>query len=309
MPALKRLTSEERKRIIKRVLEDGISVTEACKEFGISRFTFYKWLNRYKSSDKELSEVLKDRNPRGRNHWRSPSANRIKEILKRVRENPEYSSRRIQRELSQDGRSIEISPHGVQSVLDRLGLSRYEDRLEYVGRLNLRDLGKITQLRPQERLSAIKKVLLEGWSVSEVCRIYGISRHTFYKWLRRYEEVGPEEEISALSDKRPSGEQHWKSIDDLTSQRILETVLAEPQLSARQIAKKIGFVSQHGVHNVLLRHSLNTFEKRVAYAQEQAAVTPAVRPEVSWLDRLKLAVQEFLPSRAPAPHPSRITSR
>jgi transposase-like protein len=28
--------------------------------------------------------------------------------------------------------------------------------------------------------------------VAMTCRYFGISRHTYYRWLRRYEELGPE---------------------------------------------------------------------------------------------------------------------
>ena len=30
----------------------------------------------------------------------------------------------------------------------------------------------------------------DEWSMAEICRQYGISRKTGYKWLRRYEEEG-----------------------------------------------------------------------------------------------------------------------
>jgi len=41
-----------------------------------------------------------------------------------------------------------------------------------------------------ERMRFIGDYLREEWSLSELCRMYGISRPTGYKWIRRYEEEG-----------------------------------------------------------------------------------------------------------------------
>ena len=44
------MTAQQRLELIKEVIEKNRSVYEVSKEAGISRKTFYKWLNRYKSS-------------------------------------------------------------------------------------------------------------------------------------------------------------------------------------------------------------------------------------------------------------------
>ena len=41
------------------------------------------------------------------------------------------------------------------------------------------------------RLRFVQDVHRPGWSVAEVCRRYEVSRKTGYKWLERYEQVGP----------------------------------------------------------------------------------------------------------------------
>src|SRR5260370_37911831 len=41
------------------------------------------------------------------------------------------------------------------------------------------------------RLRFVQDVHRPGWSVAEVCRRYQVSRKTGYKWLERYEQVGP----------------------------------------------------------------------------------------------------------------------
>jgi putative transposase len=49
----------------------------------------------------------------------------------------------------------------------------------------------------EERKDFVRAVLRQEASVSELCRAWGISRKTGYKWLERYEEVGR----SGLSDR------------------------------------------------------------------------------------------------------------
>lgn len=43
----------------------------------------------------------------------------------------------------------------------------------------------------QERLRFVQDVHRPGWSVAELCRRYGVSRKTGYKWLGAYEATGP----------------------------------------------------------------------------------------------------------------------
>src|SRR3989344_6678715 len=308
----RKLAPEERIQLIKRVLEDHVSVAQACREFGISRFTFYKWLHRYQKGPKRALADQSDRRPRGRYHWRHPSFRLILHIIKIVREHPEYSSRRIARVIEEINSSRIISQHGVHTTLERLGLTRFEDRIAYTGRLAKRDRGEITQLAPQDRFSAIRKNLDEGWNVSDVCRAYGLSRHTFYKWLQRFKQDGFGESLSALIDRRPSGNKHWKSIDTITAQRIIAGALSQPTLSARQIARKLGNISQHGVHNILYRNGLHTFERRAAQAQARRGyLEPKTEegPVTGWSQRPKQVFKEYIPGLLPAPPPKAFAFR
>jgi len=50
---------------------------------------------------------------------------------------------------------------------------------------------------PPRRLAIIRHAEEVSGSVARTCRYYGISRPTFYKWLRRYEELG----IEGLRDR------------------------------------------------------------------------------------------------------------
>ncbi len=40
------------------------------------------------------------------------------------------------------------------------------------------------------RLAVLEHAVEVTGTVAQTCRYFGISRQTFYKWLRRYEELG-----------------------------------------------------------------------------------------------------------------------
>lgn len=43
-----------------------------------------------------------------------------------------------------------------------------------------------------QRLQFLSSYQKEEMSVTDLCHEYGISRPTAYKWIKRYDEVGPE---------------------------------------------------------------------------------------------------------------------
>ena len=49
-----------------------------------------------------------------------------------------------------------------------------------------------------QRLQFLSSYQKEEMSVTDLCHEYGVSRPTGYKWIKRYEEVGPE----GLLDRR-----------------------------------------------------------------------------------------------------------
>ena len=49
---------------------------------------------------------------------------------------------------------------------------------------------KNAKLTPAGREDLVQRVLFEKQSVQEVSRAMGVSRHTVYKWVKRYESAG-----------------------------------------------------------------------------------------------------------------------
>jgi transposase len=58
MPWIEETKVEQRLKFVTRVRQENISIAKACREFGISRPTGYKWLKRY---DAEGLDGLEDR--------------------------------------------------------------------------------------------------------------------------------------------------------------------------------------------------------------------------------------------------------
>ncbi|MGE0007247.1 MAG: helix-turn-helix domain-containing protein [Parvibaculaceae bacterium] len=122
MPWKESSVMDERVRFVARLLE-GEEMTAMCREFGISRKTGYKILNRYKQ---EGAEALCDRSRRPVRY-----ANQLADQLERLivdlkREKPHWGARKIRellvRRLAGDVRVPARST--VHAVLDRHGLVR-----------------------------------------------------------------------------------------------------------------------------------------------------------------------------------------
>ncbi len=114
-----------------RQFEKGEKISHICKDYGVSRTAFYKWLKIYKDSTPENKEVfLNSKRRHGENHWRFiKNANEF--VLQIVFEHPEYNFRKIANMLTEKNGGKFMSASGIYSVLKRLDLTTYEKRLAY----------------------------------------------------------------------------------------------------------------------------------------------------------------------------------
>lgn len=87
-----------------------------------------------------------------------------------------------------------------------------------------------------ERLRFISLVENSNDSFSEVCREFGISRKTGYKWLRRYDEEGP----AALEDRPPIAQRIRHKIPKDLVAKILDIRKEHPTWGPRKIRATIG---------------------------------------------------------------------
>ncbi|WP_439101708.1 IS481 family transposase, partial [Congregibacter sp.] len=119
---------EERLRFVARCL-DGENMSALCREFGISRPTGYKILNRYKQSG---LEGLEDRSRRPYRHGNQLPFQVERTILQIKREYPTWGAPKIREKLI---RQYPIIPPPAKStihaVLDRNGLVKRRKRRRY----------------------------------------------------------------------------------------------------------------------------------------------------------------------------------
>ncbi len=105
----------------------------------------------------------------------------------------------------------------------------------------------------RQRLAWIK-MHERGSPVSEVSRYYGISRKTFYKWYRRYQDAG--RDFHALKDRSRRPHSHPRAIRKPVVERIVamrRKTNYGPRRLAYYLAQEGIHISVYGVYRVLQR--------------------------------------------------------
>src|SRR3972149_9982737 len=149
-------------------------------------------------------------------------------------------------------------------------------------------------LNQADKLLLINKVLAGHAPVSALCREFRLSRKTFYKWLRRYQELGE----NGLSEARPVGDAHHRAIPQENRQQVLDFVVKNPHYSVHRLAQELNFIGHHGIQNLLAREDLNTLAKRQLFAQGYIAepkvkVAPLYTPQMP-MYRLRQLIAPFV---------------
>lgn len=118
-------------------MAESKGVTLACRCFGISRKTYYKWWNRYKASGFD-PKALQDRSRRPKTSPKTPPEKVVKTVI-RFRRHTGYGPRRAQFFLARDF-GIRLSVCGVYKIMNRAGLikryarkkKRYQSYAPYI---------------------------------------------------------------------------------------------------------------------------------------------------------------------------------
>jgi len=120
-----KLSAQDRLKAIKQVRQEGKPVAQVCRDFSISRKTFYKWLNRYQQSDLDNKiKSLEDKEWKILNHPKRASLETENKIISLISSHPELSSHKIANFLG-------LGNHLVQNVLKRNNLNLIEQRLAF----------------------------------------------------------------------------------------------------------------------------------------------------------------------------------
>lgn len=88
-------------------------VAGACRAFGISRKTYYKWFKRYQASHFD-PKVLQDRSRRPKTHPKTAAPEVVKKVIA-LRKKTDYGPRRLQFFLERD-EDLAISIFGVYKI-------------------------------------------------------------------------------------------------------------------------------------------------------------------------------------------------
>ncbi|MBI4057909.1 helix-turn-helix domain-containing protein, partial [Candidatus Microgenomates bacterium] len=297
------LSPKQRLKLLDLVYKQGMPISSACTQFGVSRVTFYKWEKRYNPSlsrKKNLKELADSQPQFGHSPFKASRS--VEDEVKRIAtENPSFSKYIIAQELQKIYGKSAVGTHGVYNILRRTGLNTKEQREEW---RNYIKESKKRSLTPSQRLELVERVARTGVPIAVACRDFGVSRPTFYKWYKRWEKSKGQSD--ALSSIKPQFDRKDLKIKPEFEKEILSTVAQNPGLSkyriAEELPKRIGqSISAHGVYNVLLRNGLNLPESRFAYAQSFAP--PVVAAPHGWTNRLRATWEEFVPNVLPAPPP------
>lgn len=109
-------------------------------------------------------------------------------------------------------------------------------------------------------------------NVTEACRVFGVSRKTYYEWLKKAEQYG----LSALlpRDRRKPHQPNQMSPEEVSV--ILAEAVARPTLGPKGLLRHLHERGIHrsasGVAKVLRRHRLGTARLRVAALASLTAV-------------------------------------
>jgi transposase InsO family protein len=135
-------------------------------------------------------------------------------------------------------------------------------------------------LVPDQRMRFVLACLDDEESMAALCRRFGVSRPTGYKWLRRYREGGPE----LLSDRSSAPQAHPNQVRPEIEKRILSMRAAHPTWGSRKIVAALARQSQRDREDLdwpaastvgqMLKRAGLAFPRR--HRRDRASATPGL---------------------------------
>jgi transposase InsO family protein len=134
-----------------------------------------------------------------------------------------------------------------------------------------------------EKLAIIRLVEESELSVRRTLREIKVSRTSFYRWYRAYEEYG----LDGLENQSRAVRQHWNRIPDSVRELIVEVALERPDLTPRELAWQITdthdyFVSESSVYRLLKAHDLITSPQFTVMSASDRFQNPTSRINELW---------------------------
>ena len=127
---------------------------------------------------------------------------------------------------------------------------------------------------------------LKSKNISETCKLFGISRTTFYNWQEDYEKHG----MAGLENKKPRKPKMPNQISKTIEREILDYVIKYPKDGPRRIyyeLKAEGFnVGETGIYNILKRNNLTRRKQRIEYSKNGQVNYEQIRNKTKLLDEI-----------------------
>lgn len=118
------------------------------------------------------------------------------------------------------------------------------------------------ELLVRHRKVMIDQYIMQSVKVNDICNSFGISRTTFYKWLKRYRTHG----CSGLSNKLKTQGRQPKQISQKLEKVILDYSYHNPACGPVSISLNLSImginIGKTAVYNTLKRHGLNLRKDR-----------------------------------------------
>ncbi|MEM7070032.1 MAG: IS3 family transposase [Pseudomonadota bacterium] len=240
----RRYSAEEKIRIVLEGLRGEESIAELCRREGINSNVYYRW-------SKEFLEAGKKR----------------------------LSGDTAREATTDEVKALRSEAVALKEVVAELML---ENRL--LKKKRARGWGRpYMRYSAAEKYEIIRLVEQSSLSVSRTLGQLNIPRSTFYNWLRRYQEAGPE----GLEDGKPELSSSWNQIPEHHRAAILEMALAQPTLSPRELAvhytdSQRYFVSESTVYRLLKAHDLITSPAYILMTAGERFQHPSRRVNELW---------------------------
>jgi transposase InsO family protein len=140
--------------------------------------------------------------------------------------------------------------------------------------------------RMEERIRMFLDYESGNWSVSEICRRYGVCRDTFYEWRKRKQAGDP----AWFEDRSHAPLQCWQTTDGAIAEKVIAARRRFPYMGPRKIlavlerqAPEMAWPAASTIGDILKRAGLVTpVKRRRRPLDQQRPCTPAIVANDEW---------------------------